>query len=347
MNQDPTNVPPDGRAEPSYTANAAPSAPPVQAGEQANWERGVLEKLAFAALKEHRASRRWGIFFKLVTLFYVTLALGAYFAYQGVNRGEPTSDHTAMISIDGIIEAGGENSAENVISALDDAFDAPHAKGVILRINSPGGSPVQAGMIADEIKRLRAADPSKPVAVVVEDICASGGYYIAAAADRIYVDKASLVGSIGVIMDSFGVTELMNKLGVERRAYTAGDNKAFLDPFQPVSEQQRKHLQSLLDEIHQQFITVVKQGRGKRLKETPDMFSGLVWNGSKAVELGLADGLGTVDTVARDVIKSEDVVDYTLRESPLERLSKRIAAQAGEALGRALAKTVAQSPTLH
>lgn len=344
MNQDHTTPPAPDRAEPTFAAGTP--APADKPGPDANWERGVLEKLAFAALKEHRASRRWGIFFKLVTLLYLTVALGAFLAYEGAQRGEPTSDHTAMISIDGVIEAGGENSADNIISALGDAFDSPHAKGVILRINSPGGSPVQAGMIADEIKRLRALDPSKPVAVVVEDICASGGYYIAAAADRIYVDKASLVGSIGVIMDSFGVTELMNKLGIERRAFTAGDNKAFLDPFQPVSEQHRKHLQSLLDEIHQQFIAVVKEGRGKRLKDTPDMFSGLVWNGSKAVELGLADGLGTVDSVARDVIKSEDVVDYTVRESPLERLSKRIAAQAGEALGRALAKTMAAAPTL-
>jgi protease IV len=332
------------RAEPSFTQPATPT----PAGNAApGWERDVLERLAFGALKEQRTARRWGIFFKLVTLLYVTLLLGAFFAYEAESGREPTNDHTALISIDGVIDADGQNSAEKIISALNDAFDEPHAKGIILRINSPGGSPVQAGMIADEIKRLRARDPSKPIDVVVEDICASGGYYIAAAADHIYVDKASLVGSIGVIMDSFGVTELMNKLGVERRAYTSGENKAFLDPFQPVNETQRKHLQAMLDQIHQQFIDVVKQGRGKRLKETPDMFSGLVWNGAQAIDLGLVDGLGTVDSVARDVLKFEDVVDYTVQESPLERLSKRISSQAGEALGRALARTANQPPKLH
>ena len=334
------------RAEPSFTQPAAP-APTPTSNAAPGWERDVLERLAFGALKEQRTARRWGIFFKLITLLYVTLLLGAFFAYEAESGREPTTDHTALISIDGVIDADGQNSAEKIISALNDAFDEPHAKGIILRINSPGGSPVQAGMIADEIKRLRGRDPSKPIEVVVEDICASGGYYIAAAADRIYVDKASLVGSIGVIMDSFGVTELMNKLGVERRAYTSGENKAFLDPFQPVNETQRKHLQAMLDQIHEQFIDVVKQGRGKRLKETPDMFSGLVWNGAQAIDLGLVDGLGTVDSVARDVLKFEDVVDYTVQESTLERLSKRISSQAGEALGRALARTANQPPKLH
>ncbi len=345
MNPEQPSEPSAQRAEPSF-GSTKPIAP-TGAASQPGWERDALERLAFAALKEQRASRRWGIFFKLVTLLYVTLLLGAFFAYESGSGNEPTSDHTALISIDGVIDGEGQNSAEKVISALDDAFDEPHAKGIILRINSPGGSPVQAGMIADEIKRLRARDPSKPIHVVVEDICASGGYYIAAAADRIYVDKASLVGSIGVIMDSFGVTELMSKLGVERRAYTAGENKAFLDPFQPVSEPQRKHLQVMLDQIHAQFIDVVRQGRGKRLKETPDMFSGLVWNGAQSIDLGLTDGLGTVESVARDVIKFEDVVDYTVQDSPLERLSKRISSEAGEALGRALARTAVQAPRLH
>jgi protease-4 len=351
MNPDQTPEPSAPRAEPSFTqtqTNAAPTPGAANAAKSVNWERDVLERLAFGALKEQRTSRRWGIFFKLVTLVYVTLLLGAFFAYEAESGREPTTDHTALISIDGVIDAEGSASAEKVISALDDAFDEPRAKGVILRINSPGGSPVQAGMIADEIKRLRARDPSKPIHVVVEDICASGGYYIAAAADRIYVDKASLVGSIGVIMDSFGVTELMNKIGVERRAYTSGENKAFLDPFQPVNENQRKHLQAMLDQIHQQFIDVVRQGRGKRLKETPDMFSGLVWNGAQAVDLGLADGMGTVDSVARDVLKFEDVVDYTVQESTLERLSKRISSEAGEAISRAVARTAAnQTPKLH
>lgn len=343
MNPENPPEPVTSRAEPSFST---PNAAATRSDAPQAWERGVLERLAFAAIKEQRASRLWGIFFKLATLIYVTLFIGAFFMFSAERHSGPTGDHTALINIDGVIEAGGDSSAEKIVSALNDAFDEPRAKGVILRINSPGGSPVQAGMIADEIRRLRARNATKPVHVVVEDICASGGYYIAAAADNIYVDKASMVGSIGVIMDSFGVTELMGKLGVERRAFTSGENKAFLDPFQPVNEGQRKHLQGMLDQIHEQFIAVVRQGRGKRLKETPDMFSGLVWNGAKAVELGLADGLGTVDGVARDVIRFDEVVDYTVYESAFERLSKRIATQAGEALGRALAKTVATAPTL-
>ena len=327
------------------TSSSAPmGAERAQApGSTPGWERDVLEKLAFASLKEQRSARRWGIFFKLVTLLYVGIVIAAVASFGGGRTHEPLADHTAMVAVDGVIDAGGENSAERINSALKDAFEEPRVKGVILRINSPGGSPVQAGMIADEMTRLRALHPDKPLYAVVEDTCASGGYYIAAAAANIYVDKASLVGSIGVIMDSFGVVDLMNKVGVERRAITAGENKALLDPFQPLNDNHKRHLQAMLDEIHEQFITVVRTGRGQRLKESPEIFSGLVWNGAKAVELGLADGLGTVDTVARDVIQAPDVVDYTIQESAIERLSRRIATQAGTTLSQTLARSLSMA----
>lgn len=301
------------------------------------WERDVLEKLAFATLKEQRARRRWGIFFKLATLavigFGIWLGLGS-----SVSEMESVGPHTALIKIEGTIEAKGAGDADAVISALTKAYDDPGSVGVILEINSPGGSPVQAGMINDEITRLRAAHPKKPLYVVVTEICASGGYYIAAAADRIYVNKASIVGSIGVLMDGFGFTGTMEKLGVERRLLTAGANKGFLDPFSPQSETQKLYAQDMLNEIHQQFIDVVRKGRGKRLKETPDTFSGLVWSGAKSVELGLADGFGTVESVARDQFKSTNIVDYTQREG----LSDRVLRKFGAAAGASAVKTIGQ-----
>jgi protease-4 len=226
-----------------------------------------------------------------------------------------------------------------VISGLQAAFEDKNTKGVVLRINSPGGSPVQAGQINDEIRRLKTKYPNTPIYAVVEEMCASGGYYVAAAADRIYVDKASLVGSIGVLMDGFGFTGTMEKLGVERRLITAGENKGFLDPFSPMSEKQKEYAQQMLNEIHQQFIAVVKAGRGQRLKESPELFSGLVWNGTKSIELGLADALGSVDSVARDVIKAEDVVDFTREENISERLAKRF----GAAMGRGFASMMLES----
>lgn len=319
-----------------FTDNRSTGAvPPVSQPVNSQWERSVLEKLAFESLKEQRARRRWGIFFKLAALVYVgALIYGLYAFGAGGSAVEPHGAHTALITIDGVIEADSTNSSDHVMAALNDAFENPQAKGVILRINSPGGSPVHAGAIYDEIRRLRAVNPSKPVHVVIDDLCASGGYYVAAAANNIYVDKASLVGSIGVVFSSFGVQDLMAKVGVERRTLTAGDNKAFLDPFLPLNEAQKNHMQVILNEVHQQFIKVVRDGRGKRLKETPDMFSGLVWNGTKAVELGLADGFGTVQSVARDVIKAKQIVDYTVEESLTDRLSKRFGAAAGAALGR-------------
>jgi protease IV len=301
-----------------------------------NWERGVLERLATEGLREQRRSRRWGIFFKLVML---AIAIGVVLlsAASVVQRDRLcVSQCTAMIDIRGELASDSRASAENIVAGLQAAFREKGTKGVILRINSPGGSPVQAGVINDEIRRLRAAYPSTPIYAVVEELCASGAYYVAVAADKIYVDKASLIGSIGVIMDGFGFVGAMDKLGVERRAITAGSNKAFLDPFSPISPEQRAFAQNMLDEIHQQFIAAVKQGRGTRLKETPEMFSGLVWNGARGIELGLADGLGTVDSVARDVIKADDIVDFT----PQENIAERVARKFGATMGRSLASTL-------
>jgi protease-4 len=246
--------------------------------------------------------------------------------------------HTALIRIDGEIDADGPNASEHVINALHAAFDNALVKGVILGINSPGGSPVHAGVIYDEIRRLRLAHPDKPVHVVVEDLCASGGYYVAAAGTNIYVDKASLVGSIGVIFSSFGLQDFLGKWGVERRTLTAGDNKAFLDPFQPLSETHRAHMQNLLNNVHQQFIKAVRDGRGSRLKETPEMFSGLMWDGAQAVELGLADGFGTPQSVARDIIRAPKLVNYTEEESLAERLSQRLGASVSQGLSGLLTR---------
>lgn len=294
------------------------------ADEDRNWERSVLERLAFGALKEQRRARRWGIFFKLATLAYITVLVVMLFDW--VPATELVGGHTALVDIDGVIDTDGDASAENVTTSLQAAFKDNNTKGVILRINSPGGSPVQAGIIYDEIRRLRGAHPDIPIYAVVEDICASGGYYIAAATDRIYVDKASLVGSIGVVMDQFGFVEVIDKLGVERRVMTSGDNKAFLDPFSPLKPEHVQHAQVMLDEIHEQFIGAVKQGRGTRLKDAPGIFSGLIWTGARSVELGLADGFGNVNTVARDVIKVEQVADFTQREGLAQRFAKRFGA---------------------
>lgn len=323
------NNPPQWPQDEAPAGNSRPASHPLQdPPRKEGWERELLEKLAFEALKEQRARRRWGIFFKLVVLAFIGVALWMTFDLGGAEV-EGYGPHTALIDIDGVIEAGGPGGADTVIPALDSAFADSDSAGVILHINSPGGSPVQAGMINDEIVRLRKAYPNKPVYVVVDEICASGGYYVAAAADKIFVNKASIVGSIGVLMDGFGFTGLMDKLGVERRLLTAGENKGFMDPFSPQTAKQKAYAQQMLNEIHQQFISVVRQGRGKRLKETPEMFSGLFWNGSKAVELGLADGFGTVDSVARDVIKAEDIVDYTQHEGLPERVLKKFGASVG------------------
>lgn len=290
------------------------------------WERKTLEKLAFAALDEQKASRRWGIFFKALGFIYLLVVLLAVVDWGA--DSEHQERHTAMVSLNGVIQSKGEANAEKLMAALQSAFEEKNSVGVVLRINSPGGSPVQAGMINDEIRRLRAKYPDKPLYAVVEDMCASGGYYVAVAADKIYVNKSSIVGSIGVLMHGFGFTGTMDKVGVERRLLTAGANKGFLDPFSPQAETHKSHAQSMLNDIHQQFIDVVKTGRGKRLKETPEMFSGLMWTGVQSVQLGLADEFGSVDSVARDVIKAEKVLDYSLKDNIAERFAKRLGAGA-------------------
>jgi protease-4 len=302
-------------------------------GPGASWERQAIEKVALAAIEEQRRARYWSIFFKLLLFIYLFALLFVGMGWMGKKDTSP-GRHTALVELQGVISANTAASAENITAGLQDAFKDKRTQGVILRINSPGGSPVQAGHINDEIRRLRAKYPDIPLYAVVEDICASGGYYVAVAADSIYVDKASIVGSIGVVMDGFGFTGTMEMLGVERRALAAGDNKTFLDPFSPVSEPQKAHAQQMLGQIHEQFIGVVRQGRGKRLKETPDMFSGLLWVGQKTIEMGLADALGSVDYVAREVIKAEDIVDFTPRENVAERLARRFGAGMAEGLSR-------------
>lgn len=305
--------------------------------DQQNWERQTLEKLAFSAIREQRRTRHWGIFFKILTFVYLFALLFIAMDWIGPGAGASLS-HTALIDIQGEIGVEGQVTADNTVSSLQSAFEDKHTKGVLLRINSPGGSPVQAGIINDEIKRQRKLHPQIPVYAVVEDVCASGGYYIAVAADRIYVDKASIVGSIGVIMDGFGFTGTMQKLGVERRVLTAGENKALLDPFSPVNPAHQEFAQGLLAEIHQQFIKVVRDGRGNRLKETPDMFSGLFWSGETSVKLGLADALGSFDWVAREVIKEENIVDFTTREGLADRFARRFGAAMANTLGSSAVK---------
>ena len=302
---------------------------------QPGWERATLEKLAFASLREQKATRRWKTFVRLGWL-----AFFIFLVWLGMSRANTaattTSPHTAVVEIKGEIANGAEASAEFVVAAMKTAFEDAGAKGVVLLINSPGGSPVQAGIIYDEIRRLRAKH-NKPVYAVVEETCASAAYYIASAADSIYVDKASIVGSIGVLMDGFGFTGTMEKLGVERRLLTSGENKGFLDPFSPMNEAQRAHAQQMIDQIHAQFIDVVKKGRGDRLKvDTPGLFSGLFWSGQQAVAYGLADQLGNVDFVAREVVKAEEVIDYTRRDNVAEKLAKKFGAAMGDASVRAL-----------
>ncbi len=307
-----------------------------------SWERKVLEKIALAAIAEQRAARRWGIVFKSLLLIYLFAVLLIGMGWVKREDYKSHGKHSALVELRGVIAADAQASADNVTSGLQAAFKDGNTQGVILRINSPGGSPVQAGYINDEIKRLRGLHPNTPLYVVVEDICASGGYYVAAAADKIYVDKASVVGSIGVVIDGFGFTGTMEKLGIERRAITAGENKKFLDPFSPLNPAHKEYAEKMLGDIHQQFITVVRNGRGKRLKDSPEIFSGLVWVGQKSIELGLADGFGSVDSVARDVIKAEDVVDFTSRENIAERVARRFGAAMAETLLKISAASGAQ-----
>jgi protease-4 len=321
-----------------WAKGAAGAAPAPGAGE---WERSVLEKLAFAALAEQRSARRWKIFFRFLWLFLVLGVMGLG-VLQSIAAADRLAPHTAVVEIKGPIASGADASAEYVVAAMRSALEDEGSKALVLLIDSPGGSPVQAGIINDEITRLKAKH-NKPIYAVVEETCASAAYYIAAAADEIYVDKASIVGSIGVLMDGFGFTGTMEKLGIERRLLTAGENKGFLDPFSPQSEEHRQYAKAMLDQIHQQFIAVVKAGRGDRLKSTPDMFSGLFWTGQQAVEMGLADRLGNVDFVAREVVKAEQIIDYTRRENVAERLAKQFGAAVGDGSVKALRNA---APTL-
>ena len=299
------------------------------------WERELVNKLATAALKEQRRARLWGIFFKLLTFAYITVFLLMAIDWKGGDVGS-SKKHTAMVEVSGLIAPGTDASAEKITTALQAAFKDKNTQGVIVRINSPGGSPVQAQTIYDEMKRLRSKYPEIPLYAVVEDVCASGGYFVAVGADRIYVGKASIVGSIGVLMNGFGFTGLMDKLGVERRLITAGENKGMLDPFSPLDDKDREHIKTLMGDIHQQFIGVVREGRGKRLKEGPEIFSGLIWTGQKSVDLGLADGFGSLEYVAREVIKAEEIRDFTISEGVAEKLARRFGASISSAFVEAL-----------
>lgn len=307
--------------------------------QEKNWERQALEHLLLENLKESRKARRWKTILRILSLVLIVGFIFQVFDFRLPGSGLGLERHTAMVSIEGEIAPNSLANALDIGSALQAAFENENSVGVILRINSPGGSPVQSGIINDEIRRLRALYPDKPMHVVVEDICASGGYYIAVAADQIVVDKASIVGSIGVVMNGFGFTGLMEKLGVSRRMITAGSNKGMLDPFSKEDPKQVEMVQTMLDEIHQQFITVVKTGRGDRLKGGEELFSGRVWNGEQAVKLGLADSFGTVDSVARDMFKAPNVLDYTMKENFAERVAKRFGAEVGAAAGKAIVKS--------
>ena len=310
---------------------------------QLEWQKDLLNRLAFATLNEQRRSRRWGVFFKALMFIYI----GAILFYVPSEWGDTsisTGDHTALIDIDGVIASNTEANADTIVSGLRAAFKNKHTKAVILRINSPGGSPVQAGYINDEIKRLRSKYTDIKLYAVIMDVCASGGYYIAAAADEIYADKASLVGSIGVLMNGFGFVEAMKKLGVERRLITAGDHKGALDPFSPLKKDELEHVQGMLDGVHKQFIKVVREGRGSRLKESPKLFSGLFWNGEEGVELGLVDGLGSSSYVAREIVGVEKIVDFTPRTNYLDRLADRIGVSAANLIMKTMG--LQSSPTL-
>jgi protease-4 len=292
-------------------------------------ERSV-DRLVQQLMRDRRSERRWTVFFRLA---WFGLFLAVAFAVFVQTRGPtaPPGPHTALVDVKGEIAGDSEASAELIVSGLRSAFEDQGALAVVLRINSPGGSPVQAGIVNDEIHRLK-AKYGKKVYAVVEEVCASGAYYVAVAADEIFVDKASLVGSIGVLMDGFGFVGAMDKLGVERRLLTAGENKGMLDPFSPQNERQVAYAQAMIDQVHQQFIAVVKQGRGERLKDAPEVFSGLFWNGEQAIEMGLADRMGNLDFVAREVVKAEEIIDYTPRGNLAERLARRFGAGMGESL---------------
>jgi protease-4 len=316
------------------------SPPPMGPQPQRPAMEATIETVARELLRDRRSERRWRVFFRLAWLGVVLALLWAVFVARN-NVSTPGGPHTALVEVRGEIAPDGDASAERIVAALKSAFEDKAAQAIVMRINSPGGSPVQAGIVYDEIKRLKVKH-NKKVYAVVEEICASGAYYIAVAADEIYVDKASLVGSIGVLMDGFGFTGTMEKLGVERRLLTAGENKGMLDPFSPQNEKQTAYAKALIDQIHQQFIGVVKDGRGARLKETKEMFSGLFWNGEEAIKLGLVDKVGNLDFIAREVVKAEEIIDYTTHDNLAERFAKRF----GAAIGYGAIKALRELPPL-
>lgn len=301
-----------------------------------NWERGILERVLMASIDEQRRARRWGIFFKSLLAIYV-LGFLLVIAWGSLGETQLAGRHTALVDLDGVIAPDSESNADNVITGLRAAFESKATAGVILRTNSPGGSPVQAAYISDEIHRLRETYPAIPFYAVIGDICASGCYYAVAGADKIFASPSSIVGSIGVLMDGFGFVDGMKKLGVERRLLTAGENKGIMDPFSPLDPKARVHVQTMLDEIHQQFIETVKKGRGEALHEDDkNLFSGLFWTGARAKELGLVDEFGSAGYVAREVIKAEDIVDFTYRENLLDRFAERIGAAMANTMAAAI-----------
>lgn len=301
--------------------------------DSSQWQQDIVNRLAFAALNEQRRSRRWNIFFKTLFLAYLFLVFFALYLPDETGKGITVGKHTAIVELNGMIADNTEANADNIVAGLRAAFKDENTAGVILRINSPGGSPVQAGYVYDEIVRLREQNPEVKLYAVVTDMAASGGYYVAAAADEIYADKASVVGSIGVLMNSFGFTEAMKKMGIERRLYTAGEHKGMLDPFSKENPADVAHLKKMLNDIHQQFIDAVKQGRGDRLADDPKIFSGLFWTGEESVELGLVDGLGSSSYVAREIIQQEKIIDFTPRPDYWQRFADRIGLAMARVLG--------------
>jgi protease-4 len=297
-----------------------------------DWEREVIEKLALAAITEQTKTRHWSIFFKILMFGYVTVALGIAL-YPKFSKDIDSKDHTAVIDVVGLIAEDKPANADSIIESLRDAVKDKHTKGIILHANSPGGSPVQSSYVYEEIRKIKKEHPSLPIYAVVSDMCASGCYFIVSASDKIFVNPSSLVGSIGVIMDGFGFVDVMQKLGVERRLITAGAHKAMLDPFSPSKEDESRYVQDLINQIHQQFISAVKAGRGDRLKDNPDMFSGLVWTGEQGVKLGVVDGIGNQDSVAKELVGAETLVDFSKQEHLLDALAGKLGATFGQAIG--------------
>ncbi len=302
--------------------------------QQSGWEREVIEKLALAAVTEQTRARRWGVFFKSLMFVYLIAVFGvAVYPKISQDIGVDSKDHTAVIDVVGMIADSKDANADSIIESLRNAVKDEHTKGIILNANSPGGSPVQSSYVYEEIRKIKKEHPALPIYAVVSDVCASGCYFIVSASDKIFVNPSSLVGSIGVIMDGFGFVETMEKLGVERRLITAGAHKAMLDPFSPPKEDESRYVKNLIDQVHQQFINSVKAGRGDRLKETPDLFSGLVWTGEEGVKLGLADAVGTQDSVAKELIGAEKRVDFSRQEHLLDKIAGKLGASFGQAIG--------------